>query len=76
VVDSKPFIAQWLNKYPKLQGPDSPLFVGIGSKNKNKRLDYDACRMLLRKIAKRAGIQKAVNLTIGGIAQQHVMLNS
>jgi site-specific recombinase XerD len=61
IVDSKPFIAKWLNKHPKLQQENSPLFIGIGSKNKNDRLDYDACRMLLRKIAKRAGVNKAVN---------------
>ena len=61
VIDSKPFIAQWLNKHAKLQGQNSPLFIGIGSQNKNERLDYDACRMLLKKIAKRAGIQKAIN---------------
>ncbi len=61
IIDSKPFIAQWLNKHSKLQGPNSPLFIGIGSKNKNERLNYEACRMLLRKIAKRAGIQKAIN---------------
>jgi site-specific recombinase XerD len=61
VIDSKPFIAQWLNKHSKLQGPNSPLFIGLGSSNKNQRLDYDACRMLLKKIAKRAGIIKAVN---------------
>jgi site-specific recombinase XerD len=61
VIDSKSFIAEWLNKHSKLQGIKSPLFVGIGKKNKNERLKYDACRMLIRKISKRAGINKAIN---------------
>ena len=61
VIDSKPFIAEWLNVHSKLRGAESPLFIGIGTKNKNQRLDYDACRILLRKISKRAGVMKAVN---------------
>ncbi len=61
VIDSKPFIAEWLNKHPKLDKENSPLFIGIGKRNKNHRLQYDACRMLLNKIAKRAGVKKAMN---------------
>lgn len=61
LLDSKPFIARWLNSHPKLQGPDSPLFVGIGSKNKNERLAYGACRVLIGKIAHRCNVTKAVN---------------
>jgi len=61
LVDSKPFIARWLNVHPRLQGMDSPLFVGLGSKNKNERLEYGACRVLLGKIARRCGVSKAVN---------------
>jgi site-specific recombinase XerD len=61
VIDSKPFIADWLNQHPKNKDLNTPLFVGIGVKNKGKRLRYDACRMLLKKISKRAKIIKSNN---------------
>lgn len=61
LVDSKPFIAKWLNVHPRLQQENSPLFIGIGVKNKTERLNYTACRILISKIARRVGIRKAVN---------------
>ena len=61
IVDSKSFIAKWLNQHSKLQKENSPLFIGLGKRNKNERISYDAARMLLQKAAKRAGIKKAVN---------------
>ncbi|MFH1895155.1 MAG: tyrosine-type recombinase/integrase [archaeon] len=61
VIDSRHFIAQWLNEHSTKAEGNAPLFIGIGPENKNERLDYNACRALLRNIAKRAGIHKAVN---------------
>ncbi len=61
LVDSKPFIAQWLNLHPRKDGQDSPLFIKIGSKGIGKRMPYTACRILISKIAHRIGIEKGVN---------------
>jgi len=59
VIDSAPQIGKWLNIHPT-KNPEDFLFVGIGSKNKGERWDYDAARMALTKIAIRAGVKKAV----------------
>ncbi len=61
LIDSKPFIAKWLNIHPRKEGSNSPLFIKIGSVGIGKRMPYFACRALIRKIAVRAGVDKGVN---------------
>lgn len=46
--------------HPFKKSPEAFLWVGVGSRNYGKPLKYDAVRMLLRKIAKRAGLKKRV----------------
>lgn len=61
LVSSVPHLSNWIEHHSCKDDPESPLWVGIGSKNYGKQIDYHAIMMRLRKIAKKAGIQKRVN---------------
>ena len=55
---SMPYIAQWLEAHPLREEQDAPLWIKT---NTREMLKYNAIRMQLRKIARRAGIEKPVN---------------
>jgi site-specific recombinase XerD len=56
---SMPYIAQWLEMHPRREERDAPLWIKMS--NSEEALKYDAIRMQLQKIAKRAGVHKRVN---------------
>ena len=56
---SMPYIAQWLEMHPRREERDAPLW--IKASDASEALNYDAMRMQLQKIAKRAGVDKRVN---------------
>ena len=56
---SMPYIAQWLEMHPRRDDRDAPLW--IKASDARMALSYDAIRMQLQKIAKRAGVHKRVN---------------
>ncbi|MEK7226090.1 MAG: site-specific integrase, partial [Bacteroidota bacterium] len=57
---SAPYLAKWINIHPDKK-PESYLWVSIGSRSKNKPMDYSAARSLLRRIMPKAGINKKFN---------------
>jgi len=61
IIASAPHLLNWINNHPFRDDPDAPLWVGIGSSNKNQPLDYGSVRMMLRRTARKAGLKKAVN---------------
>lgn len=56
---SMPYIAQWLEVHPRREEREAPLWIRMS--NPREALNYDAMRMQLQKIAKRAGVRKRVN---------------
>ncbi len=76
VVNSTPYIHSWLQHHPDKENKDAPLWVVIGTtqaisrglSQKSYKFDwsfnmtYAAARTLIKRIAKRAGINKPVNL--------------
>jgi integrase/recombinase XerD len=56
---SMPYIAQWVEAHPKREERDAPLWVSMHGGLWT--LDYNAVRLQLQKIARRANIQKKVN---------------
>jgi len=61
IIASSPDLAAWLNVHPFKSDPNSPLWVGIGTGNRDKPLKYPSARKMLRVTAKRAGVVKKVN---------------
>jgi len=54
------YLSEWLRYHPD-PSPNNWLWVTLGKGKYGSRMDYDAIRMLLKKIAKRAGVKKRVN---------------
>lgn len=61
IISSSQYLSTWINNHPLKEKTDAPLWVGIGTKGKNEMIDYDAIRVLLRRVAQRTGIKKRVN---------------
>ncbi|MCK9631957.1 MAG: tyrosine-type recombinase/integrase [Methanoregula sp.] len=56
LISSKPYLIQWQNDYPFAATPDALVFISF----QRLPLQYAAVAMQLRKISKRAGIQKKI----------------
>ena len=61
LVASVPHIATWLQNHPLKENRLAPLWITIGTKNHNQLLQYGALRALLRRLFKRAHIDKKMN---------------
>jgi len=61
LLDSTPYLVEWLDDHPTKEEPASPLWVGVGNPGRGKRLEYGAARKMLREIARRAEVRKDVN---------------
>ncbi len=61
LVASVPHLSNWIEHHPDGDDPEAYLWVGIGTRSKGCPLSYNSIYMMLRKVAKRAGITKKVN---------------
>jgi site-specific recombinase XerD len=61
LIDSTPYLAEWIENHPFKNDPNAPLWVSIGTVNHHQPLEYGACRKMLQEVAKKAGIKKAIN---------------
>lgn len=61
IVESDPLLTAWLNMHPLKDNPNAPLWILIGDRNKNKRMEYRAVRALVLRLAKKARLKKRVH---------------
>ncbi|MHA2266013.1 MAG: tyrosine-type recombinase/integrase, partial [Candidatus Thorarchaeota archaeon] len=61
LIDSTPYLAEWLENHPMRDKRGSPLWVGIGTVGRDRRLEYAALRKMLQNMARKAKIGKKVN---------------
>jgi len=61
LLDSTPYLVEWLDDHPFKEEPNAPLWVGIGNPGRGRRLEYGAFRKMLRETARRVDIKKDVN---------------
>jgi len=61
IIASTPYLASWMGLHPFKDDPNAPLWVGIGTTNKDKPLNYPSIRKMLKVLAKKAKIKKDVN---------------
>jgi integrase/recombinase XerD len=59
LIASAPYLTDWLNQHPKHQNPDAHLW--LTDNYHAERLTYSRVSMILRTLAKRASVSKAVN---------------
>lgn len=61
LIDSTPYLAEWIENHPFKNNPNAYLWITLGNINHNQPLEYGACRKLLKEVAKKAGVKKAIN---------------
>jgi site-specific recombinase XerD len=60
IISSTPALSVWLDNHALSENPDSPVWIGLGWRNRTKQLSYGAAWSLLRKVSKRAGVNKRI----------------
>ncbi len=58
LVSSVPYLAEWVNTHPFRDDPEAWLWISTAT---FRRIPYNSLRIILRNIAKRAGVRKKVN---------------
>lgn len=61
IIASKSLLTAWLDIHPDKNNAEAPLWVGIGTKNKNAFLKYSTIGSIFKKVAKKAKIKKRCN---------------
>ncbi len=61
IIFSSPYLATWLENHSFRDNPEAFVWVGIGTVGRNVPMQYGAIRMLLKRIAERAGIKKKIH---------------
>jgi len=61
VINSRPYILEWVSRHPKLDGINSPLFIELGTHKAKDRMSYPAIRKMLQVLMRRSGLQKPFN---------------
>ncbi len=61
VISSVPYLASWLDIHPLRDNPDAPVWVAIGTRNRNELIKYPNVRIMLASLAKKIGLKKKVN---------------
>lgn len=61
IVISDPHLSSWINVHPHKNNPNAPLWVMLGDRNKNNRMNYGAFRALVLRLKQKAKIKKRVH---------------
>ena len=61
VGDSVPYLREWISQHPKVNDPNSMVFVGLSSNNYGKPMTYDEMAKALKRAKKRAGIERRIH---------------
>lgn len=61
LIPSSPSLSQWIANHPLGDDPEAPLWVGFGSKNKNRHLKYPCVSKMLKALKAKAKLRKPVN---------------
>jgi ribosomal protein L37E len=59
VVSHKPLL-EWLTLHPRRSDPTAPLWCSLATNYKGERLSYRHFRLIIKRLAKNAGLRKAV----------------
>jgi len=60
IVISDPYLSSWLNMHPLKNNPSAPLWIMLGNRKKNDRMNYGAFRALVLRLKERAKIRKRI----------------
>ncbi|MCD6592773.1 tyrosine-type recombinase/integrase [Candidatus Bathyarchaeota archaeon] len=63
VVSYQPLL-EWLKSHPYRDSPEAPLWPSLSTNYKGKRLSYRHFRLIIKRLAKKAGLKKDVALSV------------
>lgn len=61
LIESVPYLKQWLNEHPDRENKEAPLWVNIGQVNKDEPMAYRSIRKMLNDVKNRSEVDKPVN---------------
>jgi integrase len=61
LVSSVPHLAAWIENHPFRDKPDAPLWIRIGTAEKDEILYYNNARKIIKTLAKKANIKKRIH---------------
>ncbi len=64
IIESAPNLFAWINAHPFRDNPDAPLCINLGSRDYGEPLKYPAVRSMLKRICKKAEINRRIYLTL------------
>ncbi|MEM3641131.1 MAG: tyrosine-type recombinase/integrase [Candidatus Bathyarchaeia archaeon] len=53
-------LLEWLNEHPTKDNPNAPLWCSLAANYKGRKLSYRHFRLIIKRLAKKAGLRKAV----------------
>ena len=59
IVAYKPLLL-WLADHPKRDNPEAPLWSSLANNHKGDRLSYQHFRLIIKKLARKAGLKKDI----------------
>ncbi|MDR2719484.1 MAG: tyrosine-type recombinase/integrase [Nitrososphaerota archaeon] len=59
ITSSKPLL-DWLNEHPHRDDPQAPLWCSLDHNHEGKRLSYTHFRLIIKRLAQKAGIKKTI----------------
>jgi site-specific recombinase XerD len=59
ITSSKPLL-EWLNEHPYRDDPQAPLWCSLDHNHEGKRLSYTHFRLIIKRLAQKAGIKKTI----------------
>jgi len=61
IISSSPALATWLEHHPFKDNPEAFVWIDMGTRNRYGMMSYAAVAEMLRKLARKAGVNKRVN---------------
>ena len=60
LIASAPLLSSWIENHPRNSELKAPLWVNFSTNNRYGRLGYSSAKLMIKKVAVRAGIKKRV----------------
>lgn len=64
IIENAPHLFKWLNAHPFRDNGDAPICMDMGKENYGQPMKYAAANRMLKKVCKKAGIEKRIYFTL------------
>ena len=75
LLKSIPYLREWLESHPMKDNPDAPLWVQVEGKHYGEPINYAATKQILKRLCRKAGIQKRITLNLFRHSRATILAN-